>query len=129
MPPSEAAARRARPPTPRALPTGPEAEVVQAFEVAFIAARGAAYKHGGAKDGAAVKAMLSWTGGSSALVAERIPVFFSDPWRCERASLAMLRSKWNECVPGGFHPSKTAGLDALADRLRMKQTTITVEKL
>lgn len=96
--PSEKADRAPRA-TPRKLATGPEAEVVRAFEAVFLERLGTAYQHQGAKDGAAVKALLGFTAGDPAKVVERIPVFFADAWRRERASLAMFRAKWNECVP------------------------------
>lgn len=102
MPPAEASANKSRSPkrqkpkTERAPATGPEAEIIQAFEAAFLAKRKATYAFEGGKDGSAVKRLLAFAGGDPRAVIDRIPLLFADEWYGPKATLSMFVMAWNK---------------------------------
>lgn len=102
MPPAEASANKSRAPkrqkpkTERAPATGPEAEIIQAFEAAFLAKRKATYAFEGGKDGSAVKRLLAFAGGDPRAVIDRIPLLFADEWYGPKATLSMFVMAWNK---------------------------------
>lgn len=79
--------------------TGPHAEVIQAFEAAFLKARGAPYAFVAGKDGSSVKKLLEFTGGDSRAVIDRIPLLFADRWWGPKASLSNFVAAWNSLTP------------------------------
>ena len=95
-PPAEKPPKRQKPKTERAPATGPEAEIIQAFEAAFLAKRKATYAFEGGKDGSAVKRLLAFAGGDPRAVIDRIPLLFADEWYGPKATLTMFVAAWNK---------------------------------
>lgn len=113
----------------RKLAGGDAAELTRHFEAEFLRTRGAAYVHGGAKDGTAAAWLVKSLGLQEAR--RRATAMLDDPdaWIAKNASLAFLRAQVNRWAPSvrqavptiqsgpnRGQPSGRAFLDALWER-------------
>jgi hypothetical protein len=110
--PVQAAAAPPRVPAPRKPPTGPNAELIQHWEVEWLATRGTPYAVE-AKDGVAAAAILKLANGDVTEARRRADRLLHSPdaWMSQNASLSLLRARWNQLavvVHGNEHEPKGA---------------------